>query len=525
MTQDEFEHKQHIDLLSNHFLENEWVWLYKKLHSTDGAVDIYYKYWCYLVNPSKVADTLSSYMVDIPDNMRGGLINGCVYKPFLYDGFEPLTIIRDFKNGSERFVQIRVAEEIIFYHNLYEVHKENVTQFFDNKDILVCEITDTYVKILNRYLTEFMAVKQMDLVCHCQSEIEYNFNDYSPAFEFECTSEQGKDVTICTSQHYIYYNIMVNPCFNIIRNWFNGKSVFKHTSLKEYMKSINTQYIIATDNNGLKIFSDENTPPYTPVFFEKGLLSLYTGREKYYVDSLKITTPNFSIRCDNDNENYIVAFLKDVLELPYREQNIWKAYNIAPDGHEFSKHFQEAMIQGNWNSSAESIDFVFRATYKTLLSKWKEKHKIPLIKPLNHAQREIPDKINLLQDDDYFALSPLLQQIGLMFYDSLNKEGLYKNILNPTEEEKKGQSIAYLHRVFEHLKIDDTEFNTFLKNERTLRSILSLAHHNGMEITNEKEKQALDYVGLSIEKLNTKEAAKNLLKKGSKAMQKIIEQI
>lgn len=288
---------------------------------------------------------------------------------------------------------------------------------------------------------------------------------------------------------------------------------------------MNTQYIIATDEDGLDVLSNEKTFPYTPIFFEKKLLSLYMGREKHCIEPLRITTPDFSIRCDNDNENYIVAFLKDVLDLPHREQTIWKGYNIAPDGRGFSRHFQETMIQGNWDSSAESIDFVFRDTYQTLLNKWKEKYKFPLIKPLNHAQREVPDKINLLQDNDYFALSPLLQQIGLMFYDSLNKEELYRNILNPTEEEKKGTSIAYLHRLFEHLKIDDTEFNTFLKNERLLRTILSLAHHNGAKITDKKEKQALVYVGLSIEKLNTKEAARKLLTKGSEAMQKIIEQL
>lgn len=46
------------------------------------------------------------------------------------------------------------------------------------------------------------------------------------------------------------------------------------------------------------------------------------GREKYVIEPLGITTPEFSIRCDNDNENYIVAFLKDVLELPLREQHV-----------------------------------------------------------------------------------------------------------------------------------------------------------------------------------------------------------
>lgn len=183
------------------------------------------------------------------------------------------------------------------------------------------------------------------------------------------------------------------------------------------------------------------------------------------------------------------------------------------------------MIQGNWNSSAESIDFIFRDTYKNLLRKWEGRYNFPLVKPLNHAQSEIPDKINLLQDNDYYALSQILEQIGLMFYDSLNKAELYKNILNPTEEEKKGASIAYLHRLFKHLKIDDTEFNTFLKHERTLRSIFSLAHHNAAKITKDNEKQSLSYVGLCYEKLNTKEAAKNLLTKGSEAMQKIIEQL
>lgn len=80
--------------------------------------------------------------------------------------------------------------------------------------------------------------------------------------------------------------------------------------------------------------------------------------KKHCVDSLRITTPDFSIRCDNDNENYIVAFLKDVLDLPHREQIVWKGYNIASDGRSFSKHFQETMVQGNWNSLPNQLTLV-----------------------------------------------------------------------------------------------------------------------------------------------------------------------
>ena len=42
MTEEEFYHKQHIDLLSNHLLENDWVWIYKKYHKVVEDVDIYY---------------------------------------------------------------------------------------------------------------------------------------------------------------------------------------------------------------------------------------------------------------------------------------------------------------------------------------------------------------------------------------------------------------------------------------------------------------------------------------------------
>lgn len=518
MTKEEFEHKQHIELLSNHFLENDWVWLYKKQHYKDGVFDIYYKYWCYLATSSKIPNVLSSYMVDITDNVRCTMVNDCEYKPFAYEGFEPLTIIRGFKKGQELFYQIRIAEEIIYYHNLYEVHKENTTMFYDG-EILVCEITGNSAKILNRYLKEYMAVKKMDLVCCCQSEIEYNINEYSPTFKYKRTTEQGDNICQTTSR---YYNIMVNPCFNIMRNWFNGKSVLKHTSYKEYMKPTNIQYIIATDENGLSVFSDEHTYPYTPIFFEKRLLSLYMNREKHCIESLSITTPDFSIRCDNDNENYLVAFLKDVLTLPYREQNIWKGYNIAPDGRMFSKHFQETIIQGNWDSFAQSPDFVFRETYKTLLNKWESKFNFPLVKPLNHAQSEVPNKIQSLEVDDYYAFSQLLQQIGLIIFDSLNTKDLY-NIIKPTDDRK--GAIAYLHQLFVYLKIDDKEFNSFLQNVRTLRSIFSLAHHNSLNIKKSTDKFAFAYVGLSIDKLNTKEASEILLIKGSEAMQKIIEQL
>lgn len=42
MTESEFYHKEHIALLSNHFLKNDWVWLYKKSHLKSNNIDLYH---------------------------------------------------------------------------------------------------------------------------------------------------------------------------------------------------------------------------------------------------------------------------------------------------------------------------------------------------------------------------------------------------------------------------------------------------------------------------------------------------
>ena len=81
--------------------------------------------------------------------------------------------------------------------------------------------------------------------------------------------------------------------------------------------------------------------------------------------------PNFTLRCDNDHNDYVVVFLRDIQDLPYREQCIWKGFNITPDGRTFSKLFQKTIIEGKWNGVAQSIDFVFRDLYKTFVAKWR----------------------------------------------------------------------------------------------------------------------------------------------------------
>lgn len=127
------------------------------------------------------------------------------------------------------------------------------------------QINKDSVKILNQYLVEFMAAKRMDLICCCQSEIEFDLGAIDLPFEIECTNGKFKDISPNAKSNY---QICISPHFAKIQSWFNGKIIFNHESLKSIIERMKTSvnYIIGTDVNGAPIASTVATDPYTPVF-------------------------------------------------------------------------------------------------------------------------------------------------------------------------------------------------------------------------------------------------------------------
>lgn len=67
-------------------------------------------------------------------------------------------------------------------------------------------------------------------------------------------------------------------------------------------------YVIGTAPDGTSLDSDESTNQYTSVFFDKEVLTLYHGRQGCKIEPLRISSPDFSLRCDNDNLDYVVVF-------------------------------------------------------------------------------------------------------------------------------------------------------------------------------------------------------------------------
>lgn len=517
MTESEFYHKDHISLLSNHLLENNWVWLYKKGSHLDLSPSIFYRYWCYLADPNSAVRSLKNYERDIEENSPSLLMADYSYRSHAKTGFEHLTTIRSFKINCGWIEQIRVCDELIYFHNLFERIEDEVIRYYktDDNNTLVCEIGKNYAKILNRYLIEFMAAKKMDLVCIAQSEIEYDMNTFTPPFSYTATTEQGISLSKTHNQNY---NLMINPCFSNMRNWFNGKMVYGHRSLKQLIETKQSPipFIIDEDADGQPIVADYESNPYSKVYFNKSLLNSYkSGVSNLNIKPLSISTSDFYIRCDNDLDSCIIAFLKDVWDLPLSEQKKWYGYNISPNGTDFSDFFKQSIIHGNWLGEIHSKDFIFRDTYQTLLNKWNSQFGWIPFKPLNSYQKELVESLIILPDNSPKDLSELLQLICLLFHESLN---FNEFPITQNDEETK---INFLHRMLESYGITDTSLRDFLFHIQRLRSKITTAHHLSNKIDS-KTKKSYVFFGLKPDLSNTAETSINIFEKGIDAMKRII---
>ena len=75
--------------------------------------------------PISAAFSLKTPNTDIQDDVRVALMGDYTYRPFAKPGFENLVTVRDFKVSRTYYKDIRIAEELIYYFNLFESKEEN----------------------------------------------------------------------------------------------------------------------------------------------------------------------------------------------------------------------------------------------------------------------------------------------------------------------------------------------------------------------------------------------------------------
>lgn len=269
----------------------------------------------------------------------------------------------------------------MLYFKLYEKleTKQNRKYYFiddlgESDEVIIVE--PKKIKIKLKYLKEYLSVRNVYFsICFDFMRVEKNNLKEMDIEIFD------KDFQ---SDYYIY-NYLIRPLdFEPGKNqsWIYRKAIINPDKNKkrvyhfDYEKSEYVKFITGYDTDGNEILQEckkENGKHFILTYFKKEVLDKYYNEPtKYEVDSFHVSSKFFSLKIDNNVEDYVPVFLVELGMLPYKEQLHWKQYNIPPQKG-ISSSYYKTMIEGNWAQVPETPNLYFKYKYKKFNEKWEKK--------------------------------------------------------------------------------------------------------------------------------------------------------
>lgn len=531
----EFNHEIAIANLNDGFVEQDWVIVYSFQTWDDeleeGCSMFRYRR-CYLVDPHNDSSYISNPRFDIGENEYCSLINGTKYRKYPKDGIEPLFTRREFKINSGYQHQVRINEEFIHIHGLFEkwideygIEKRYI-DFNDGEEIDVVIVTKNEIKIRHTYLMAFMQIKKLNLICGLHEEQGFSTKyrklvPYSP-----CISDGN--IIIENQDGNLIYNSWYNIAGGIERqNIFDGKKLVRYNPHQDFMKKLDPKYvdyIIGYDNNlGSNIlqscYPDGTSSDNNEVFFKKEVLEKYRMASTVRINTLSIEmVGKWTLKCDNDLDEYIIVRIKDLSYLPFSEQNHWRTYNIVPQNVQHSEAFK--MSKDYWGPlQYTSKEYILRGLIIQCNTMWNEYFGWHLFNPLSNYQKESLYQIFKLSINDYSPFAELLTKTSLVITASINVE-----VINELKQlyEERDMPITKLKKYLKSINIELPKFTEFLTNLNTLRSYFTNAHPHKGSYKDRKFTKKTAFIGFDADKENFIEATNNLFVLGIEAFQEAI---
>lgn len=503
MELDYFLIKERIKQMETTFIKDGWLTIYES--SEDDLI------YCCLVHSSKIDEYKSKTDWVIRPYYEGKpavFVDG-TYKTYSEDGYEPFIFIKhfNFNNGGEKYVDI--SEEFVLYFKLYEKaeNKQNRKYFFiDELGDLdeVINVEPNRIRIKLKYLKEYIAIRQLHFaVCFdfmrvgnidvSENKIEFIDNDFK-------------------GENYIY-NHLIRPLVGKFQSWLHGKKIisFDPSKSKSYYFDLENKvyesFITGYDEDGNEVYQDcskTNDKYFVVTYFKKDVLNKYYNEpQKYEVDGWHVKSNFFSLKIDNNNEDYVAVFLIELGNLPNKEQLHWKHYNIPPIKG-ISNTYYQTMIEGNWVEHPDTPDLLFKHKFEQFNKKWESKFGWRLYKALAKEDEHLFKALHIPTSNNVKSFCEQILSIIKITIDRLNEAELAKQIT--LDENDKG--ITKLEKFLAVHQMQIPDMISFLRHLWNLRSGL-LAH--SFSNSNDKCKKAIKYFG--IRENNYIEVAKDIFTK------------
>ncbi|WP_371784056.1 hypothetical protein [Streptosporangium subroseum] len=486
-------------------------------------------YFCALVTPEAIEQCLENTSWDL---LIGHGMPGFVHYPddtqryyrFGYEeNFEPFIIDRSFHGLKPSYLE--VSEEFRHFHNLYEDRRAGVFIALDDNgdDVEVVRMAPKKIQVRAKFLRDYLAARGMYML------LFFEFDRWSPKALDELGLEKQNEDRQEAAYKYVRF-IDAWPS-NSIRKTFArliGKRVIKGT--ENYRPALpwgreSQQYEDFTigvdeDDNEVHYSGDEEQlsnyfgknpgwPHYlTPVFFRKAVMAkYYNDPAKYRVEDGNLYCGGYwSLRLDNNHQDYVTVYLGDLGKMAHKEQLYWKSFNVVPDGGISDVAFRRGIL-GEWTDADEPA-LAFKAAYGRFRDRWREKFGWDFFKPLGAGDEHYWHTLHVPASENQKEFDDQVMALAKLLIERLNEREVAKHIT--VEVNDKG--ITKFEKYLDGIGFPDRQqLITLLRNLNGLRS--GPAHVKGRDYQRAAQHFDLDKKGLSRAFAELIEEATALLEK------------
>jgi hypothetical protein len=518
MDSDHFHFKDRLKDIENFFINKGWITIYD---NSENVLENQHLIFCCLVDDSRICSyrEKTDWVIDpgqegkpsIIGNFNSGTME-YAYHRFADEGIEPFVFLRSFPQHRDCYID--VSEDFVSYFKLYEKlkDKQNRTYYFTDdlgELVEVLKIEPNVVKVKQKFLMEFISIRKMHVsIC---------FDFMSLANSKTASFEIAFQDTVSKKEKIIYSNLIRHLSLGVddldLQSWIRGKAIISYDEDKvnKYYFEVDglyEEFITGYDEMGDHILTSckkEDSKLFVLTYFKKEVLDkYYNDPEKYKVTGWHISCSSFSLKIDNNVEEYVPVFLVELANLPHREQLHWKQYNLGPQKG-MSRSYYTTMIKGNWVKHPEAPDLFFKQRYSEFNKNWRDKFGWSFYRPLSGEDKHNFDSLHIPTTNSIKSFCEQVLAFVKITIDSLNENEISRGVALDEND----KAIAKLEKFLELKQTPIPAMIEFLRNLQALRSGL-IAHR--FSESNRNVKRALEYFNLGND--NRTEVARNIFING-----------
>ena len=489
-----------MDFIERKHGEDTWVSVYKQINTVDQSQDG--GFYSALIAKDRVGSAMATPSWDMTKGYDApGLACGTEdgeevvrYVAFDDEGLQRLVICREFEGGKADYREL--IEEFRLFHNLYQEGGSSKLFAIDEAgdSVEVANFSETEVKIRRGYLRSFMAAKQMDLLLYFDVFFHHS-NGQSLEFELEAENIRA---TIYTGSGFVkdyksalrVFGKKLMRCGPVEQS---GVFPFKVKQFEEFTiggDSDNPEKSTCDpDQLANNIGANPECPHYlTPVFFRKDVMQKYYGSSDYEIsDGWLSRHGSWGLRLDNNSADHVSVFLGDLgRDLPFREQQYWKSFNLFPEDRTISNTYHQRSFVGAF-FDPESPEHQFKYAFSEIQEAFEKHYGWTLFLQLNPKDLHFFDAIRSMLGNQQSEFDSMILGLVKSTIDSLNVKALREQL--GTDESK---SIVLLESFLTKLNVKEVEqIAQFLKGVQAVRSS-GVAHRKGTEYEKVIKRLSLD---------------------------------